>query len=228
MVLTATVSPALGPYQGVGGRASGAAAEQAVWPGLVTVGKNRERSLFRKHVVAAQAESAPEFTGPLGIGHQFVPGDAYRVIDLGFFDRGVLGVLTVALDCVGAIGSRAPAKPPGERFEEAVVLARFRVFATETGVALHGFSPGGNDVGHRRGKRLENQVVQPNVGLPAANHRGRVDTVGNRALGRMNLHVPIKTVVHGQVTVHQRPECICAGRECLGECRIDRSTTLGV
>ena len=151
----------------------GVPAEDAPRARAVAVGEDRERRVQVEEVVLAQAEPAAEPAGALGVLDEREPVDPHRVVQLGLLDRRVLGVLAVRLHRVGAVAREAPAVPAGERVVEAGVGRGLDVERAEARLAHHRLRPCGQPLGERGEERVEEDVDEPRLRLPAADDRAR-------------------------------------------------------
>ena len=165
-------------------------------------------------VVAAHPETAPVPAGTLGVLDQFVAQDAHRIVDLRLLDGRVLRVLTMRLHRVRTIAERPGAVAAAEGLQIAVVRSRAGIGSTESRVALHRLRSRDHLLGKRLGQRLEDDVVEADLGLPAGDHGEGVDAVDHCPLRGDHSDVLVEPIVHRQVGIRNALEGV--GRRGVG------------
>ena len=202
--------------------------ENASWSDLDPVSHDREYDVALRYIVATQPEPTPMTARTTGIRDQFVAGDAYRVVALGFFDRRVLGVLGVGLDPVHAVAASPRTVPTPHSLVEDKVLTVPRIDATEgdaTGRAL--------GVSHRLFRRCFGQGTQGGLtdaqaSVGAGAHRRRSGGVADEPGGRDNLNEAIESVVNRNVGINLHAQRIGAGSKGHGDRGVHGTRTLPV
>ena len=165
---------------------------------------------------------------PFGLLDQLVARDPHRIVDLGFLDRRVLGVLGMRLDRVGPVAGGARTVAAGDGLEEREQLAVARVATAEPDVADHPLGARRHELREALRERDVERLDHPDRGLPAADHRVRVGRVVDRARRRHDPDEVVEAGVDGDVGVDQRPQDVRAVGVGLGVGRVDRRAPLHV
>ena len=204
------------------------AAEGAGRPGDGAIREDGERRRPIEEEVLAQPEPAAEATRPLGVLDERQPVDAHRVVELRLLDGRVLGVLPMRLHGVRPVARVAAAVAAAERLEEADVLVRGAVDASEAGVAHHRLRPRRQRRRESREQGAEDHVDEAGLRLPAADDRRGPGAVRHRSARGVERDEPVEAVVDREVGVDQALERVRAGGEGLGVGRVDRRPALRV
>src|SRR5262249_17217337 len=122
-------------------------------------------------------ETAAPSASAVGVFDQAIADKTDGVVVLRLLDRGVLGVLLVALHSVGPVFAKATAVTSGHSLEVAVIFAAPRVSPAEAGVADHGLAARRDSPRNKLREGQENGIREAHCRLPATNHGRRIGAV---------------------------------------------------
>ena len=112
---------------------------------------------------------------------------------------------------VRTIAERPAAVAAADGLQIAVVRSRSGIGSTEPRVAYYPLRSRDHLLGQGLGQRLEDDVVEADLGLPAGDHGEGVDTVDHRPLRGHHPDVPVEPLVHRQVGIRDALEGVGRG-----------------